>query len=226
MKNLTLLILCSFFAFSSFAQDNDFTTESDPKATALLKKISEEYKALKSMEVNFSLTIEIPEADVEIQEGKMVQQGDKYRMEMGGREIISNGNKLWLYMEDRNEVQINDIDEDEDAESIMSPNDLFNMYEKGEYIYALSTEFTEAGKTVQQIEFKPVDKYSEYTKLRLTIEKKGSKVKRMKVFGKDGSRYTLTIDKLLKNKEFAETFFVFNKSEYPAGVRVNDLSMD
>ncbi len=226
MKNLMLILLCTVFAFSCFAQDNDFTSESDPKATALLKKISEEYKALKSMEVNFSLTIEIPEADVEVQEGKMAQQGDKYRMQMGGREIISNGSKLWLYMEDRNEVQINDIDEDEDAESIMSPNDLFNMYEKGEYIYALSAEFTEAGKTVQQVEFKPVDKYSEYTKLRLTIEKKGSKVKRMKVFGKDGSRYTLTIDKLLKDKAFAETYFVFNKSEYPEGVRINDMSMD
>ena len=226
MKNLLLLILCTCFAFTGFTQDNDFTSESDPKATALLKKISDEYKALKSMEVNFSLTIEIPESDVEIQKGKMIQKGEKYRMEMGGREIISNGSKLWMYMEDRNEVQINDVEEDEEDQGIMSPNDLFNMYEKGEYIYALSAEFTENGRTVQQIEFKPIDKYSEYTKLRLTIQKKGQQVVRMKVFGKDGSRYTLTIDKLLKDKSFEDSFFVFNKAEYPTGVRINDLSMD
>ncbi len=224
MKNLLLLIFCVGLSYTGFAQDNDFTTESDPEATAILKKVSDEYKALESLEVEFSLTIEIPESDVEKQSGKMAQAGEKYRMEMGGREIICNGDKLWMYMKDRNEVQINDVTEDDEEESMMSPNDLFNMYEKGEYICALSAEFVEAGKTVQQIEFKPVDKFSDYTKLRLTLAKKGNQVMRMKVFSKDGSRYTLNIDKLAKNKKFDDRFFTFHKADYPEGLRVSDLT--
>jgi len=226
MKNLLVLICCITFAGTGFAQDNDFTEQSDPKATAILKTISEEYKALQSMAVHFSHVIEIPEADKEIQSGKMVQKGQKYRMEMGGRELISDGNKLWMYLKDRNEVQINDVEEDDEESAIMSPNDLFNMYEKGEYIYVLTNEFQEAGKTIQQIEFKPIDKYSEYSKLRLTLQKTGNRVMRMKVFGKDGSRYTLNIDKLEKNKVFDDSFFVFNKADYPEGLRVENFSLD
>ena len=224
MKNLLVLICCITFAGTGFTQDNDFTEQSDPKATAILKTISEEYKALQSMAVDFSLVIEIPEADKEIQSGKMVQKGQKYRMEMGGRELISDGNKLWMYLKDRNEVQINDVEEDDEESAIMSPNDLFNMYEKGEYIYVLTNEFQEAGKTIQQIEFKPTDRYSEYTKLRLTIEKGTNKVMRMKVFSKDGSKYTLNIDKLNANKKFGTDHFTFKKDKYP-GVKVEDLRL-
>lgn len=225
MKQLLFCILASLITSVTFAQVNTFTDSSDPEAKAILEKIKSEYQSYSSMEIDFTLIIAFPEEKEEIQKGSITQQGNKYRMQMGPQEIISDGEALWLYLKDRNEVQINDIEEALDGEvDIFSPEDLFTLYEKGDYIYALVNEGKEGGKTVQQIEFKPTDRYSEYTKLRLTVEKGTNKVMRMKVFSKDGSKYTLNIDKLKANNKFGAEHFTFSEKDHP-GVKVEDLRM-
>ncbi|MFK7810476.1 MAG: outer membrane lipoprotein carrier protein LolA [Saprospiraceae bacterium] len=225
MKQFLFCLIASLITSISFAQTSTFTDGSDPAAKAILEKIKNEYQSYSSMEIDFTLTIAFPEEKEEIQKGSITQQGNKYRMQMGAQEIISDGEVLWLYLKDRNEVQINDIEEAGDGEvDIFSPEDLFTLYEKGDYIYALVNEEKEGGKAIQQIEFKPTDRYSEYTKLRLTIEKGSNKVMRMKVFSKDGSKYTLNIDKLNANKKFDADYFTFKKENYP-GVKVENLRM-
>lgn len=227
MKQLLIYFIANILAFPIVAQDNQFTEpgDSDPVATAILEKIKNEYQSFSSMEIEFTLTIAFPEEAEEIQKGKLSQQGDKYRMKMGPQEIISDGDALWLYMKERNEVQINDAEEEEGETNILSPKDLFTLYEKGEYIYGLVNEATENGRAIQQIEFKPKDRYSEYTKLRLTVDKRSNRVLRMKVFSKDGSRFTLNIDQLTPNKDFAADHFTFNEADYP-GVKVENLRMN
>lgn len=225
MKNIVFCLFASLLTFTVFAQENTFTDTSDPAATAILDKLKKEYESYSSMEIDFTLTIAFPEEKEEIQKGKIAQQGEMYRMQMGPQEIVSDGKALWLYLKERNEVQINSIDEEDNEEmNILSPSDLFTLYEKGDYIYGLVNEGKEGGKVIQQIEFKPTDRYSEYTKLRLTLEKGTNKVIRMKVFSKDGSQYTLSIDKLTPNKKFTNAHFTFNVNEYP-GLKVEDLRM-
>lgn len=227
MKQFLFSLIALFlFSGSLIAQDNTFTDSSDPEATAILEKLKKEYKSYSSMEIDFTLTIAFPEEKEEVQKGSIAQKGSSYRMQMGPQEIISNGEILWMYLKERNEVQINDVEElgDEEEVNIFSPDDLFTLYEKGEYIYGLVNEGEEGGKSFQQIEFKPTDRYSEYTKLRLTIEKGNNRVMRMKVFSKDGSKYTLNIDNLTANKKFGADHFTFKEEDYP-GVKVADLRM-
>jgi outer membrane lipoprotein carrier protein len=172
MKQILFSLIAGLLTTTTFAQDNNtFTETSDPAATVILEKIKKEYLSYTSVEIDFTLTIALPEEKEEIQKGKIAQQGDKYRLKMGPQEIFCNGQALWLYLKERNEVQINDANGDDAEEvNIMSPKDLFTLYEKGEYIYGIVNEGKEAGKSIVQIEFKPTDRYSEYTKLRLTIE--------------------------------------------------------
>jgi outer membrane lipoprotein-sorting protein len=225
MKQILFSLIAGLLTTTAFAQDNNtFTETSDPAATVILEKIKKEFLSYSSVEIDFTLTIALPEEKEEIQKGKIAQQGDKYRMKMGPQEIFCNGQALWLYLKERNEVQINDVNGDEEEVNIMSPKDLFTLYEKGEYIYGIVNEGKEGNKSIVQIEFKPTDRYSEYTKLRLTIEKGTNKVLHMKVFSKDGSKYTLTIDKMTLNKAFGKDHFTFNVKDYP-NIRVEDLRM-
>ena len=83
---------------------------------------------------------------------------------------------------------------------------------------------TDGKKVLTQIEFKPKDKKSDYSKLRVTLDEKLGTIEEVKAFAKDGSRYAFTINKLTPNKKFAAAYFTFDTKKYP-GVRVEDLRM-
>ena len=174
--------------------------------------------------MNFSLVIEIPQEDKETQKGRLIQQGEKFNVDLPDYNMITDGKDLWVHTKRNKEVQLSEYEPDS-FEGMIAPQDFYNFYKKGEYVYALVNESFEEGKAIQQIEFKPLDEDSEYSKLRLTIEKKKGTIKRIKVFSKDQSRFTLNILDLSPNKSFAANQFVFDKAGNP-DVDIVDLKID
>ncbi len=228
MKNL-MIFLIWIVTMNLFAQGENkgqFTTkgEFDPAARQILDKLKKKYDTYKALEVDVNVEIEIPESDKQVMKGKMVQSGDKYRMEMGDNLIISDGTDIWTVLKDAEEVQLTDRETyEEDGDNIMmSPKDLMSIYEKGEYVYALTNEQPIKGKMVQQIEFKPIDPESEYFKIRINVNKKEQMISSMKIFAKDGSRYTLSIDDLQSNKIYESSYFRYSDNDCK-GCRVEDL---
>lgn len=223
MKFGTLFVF--FLAFATLsAQDFTQAGQNDPAAKTILDKVRAKYEAFTSMEAGFTLSIEIPEEPKEDQSGKLVQQGDKYRLDLASQTIICDGKTAWLYLKTNKEVQINSV-EDVAEEGFLSPQDLLRIYEANDYVYALVNEYAEGGRTYAQIEFKPLDKNSEYSKLRVTIDKTNYQVKQIKAFAKDGSRYTLQVTSFKTNGVYPATTFVWNKSECP-DCYVEDLRID
>jgi outer membrane lipoprotein carrier protein len=225
MKKLLFAAVLLAFAAPTFAQKGALTTkdESDPKAKAVLEKIRKRFQSYQTLEANFTLDITFPNQPVESQKGSLAQQGSKYRVNIAGQEVISDGKALWMVMKQNKEVQIMDMpDEDEMAGSFLSPESLLNFYDKGEFIYFITNEFASGGITVQQIEFKPMDRNAEYTKLRMNVNKATSDLLSVEAFGRDGSRYKLTLDKLTPNKPLPAGHFSFDKAKYP-GFHIEDL---
>ncbi len=227
MKNLSILVILLIMSIAIQAQDAlpTFQETSDPRAAAVLSKVRTTYESFKTLEADFSLLIEMPEMEAERQKGNMKLKGEQYRLTVGGREIISDGKSLWYYLPKSNEVQINTIDEEAASEEILSPNALLKIYERDDYIYQLVFEGTEQGKSVQKIEFKPIDRESEYAKLRATFDKKNHYLLNIIAFAKDGSRYTLNLDKITPNPDLPASTFTFNNADHP-GVYVEDLRID
>ena len=223
MKNIVAILIAICCTVSVFAQTEAET--SDPKAKAILKKMEAKYETYKTVGADFTLTIEIPEEEKEVQKGSISQQGDKYRVDLEHQAVYSDGKSLWLYMKHSNEVQINDVDDFEDDGEMLSPKDLLRIYEKEDFIYQLVNEDYENGVMIQQIEFKPTDKDSEYAKMRVTIDKKKLEIKRIKAFSKDGSRYTMEVQKFKPNQKYGSADFVFNPDEYP-DIFVEDLRIE
>ena len=195
-----------------------FVEKSDPEATKTLNKLRDKFQKYPALSGDFVLTIEGGK-NKETQQGKIAQKGDKYRIINGGNELICDGKTIWMYQKtgaNANSVQINDFDPAD--EDMLAPNNLFKLYEQeNKFFYAITNEVG----TLQEIEFKPLDKKSEYNKIRLKVDKLKLEIKEVKVFGKDGMRYTLVLNNL-GSANLEDSYFRFDKSKYP-GVKVNDL---
>lgn len=222
MAGAAFFFLMTTNAQSAKTQPTASKETSDPKAKAILDKVQKKYKGYKSLEATFTLDIELPEQPKQVQKGKMARKGNQYQVELNNQGILCDGKSMWVILHNNKEVQINNMPDPSEDDNLLSPEAIFNFYTTGKYIYALTNEYAEKGRVLQQIEFKPIDRSSEYSKLRLTIDKNTSELANAKAFAKDGSRYTFTFTKLTPNKTFADNYFTFDKAKYP-GYHVEDL---
>jgi outer membrane lipoprotein carrier protein len=208
------------------AQDNNYSAaaDSDPEARVLLEKMRSKFERYASLSASFNLAIEIPGQPTELQDGSMSQQGDQYRVELAEQAIYCDGRTIWVHLKHNNEVQINNVEEGEDTESL-APQDLLRVYEREDHVYALGNAYTRDGKPLQEIEFKPLDPDSEYAKLRLIMDSINLEPETIKVFNKDGSRYTLTIAEFTPNAKVSSEDFTFRPENFP-DIFIEDLRID
>lgn len=228
MQKIMLAILLTVVSTAIFAQKKPVATKSevsDPEAKAVLEKMRKKYEAYGTLEADFSLEIEVPQQPSQTQKGTLTQQAEKYRLKFNDRTMVSDGKSVWLHIPKNKQVQINDVDEDGGDGGISSPQDLLKAYAWKDYVYAITNEFSENSRVVQQIEFKPISKANDYSKVRLSLDKKTLEILSIKSFGKDGSRYTLTVNKLTPNKSVPASTFTFTKSECP-DCKFEDLRLD
>lgn len=207
-----------------FAQKAAPAEKPDPQAKKVMERIRKKYDSYKTLEAGFSLTIEVPGQPKEVQKGTVGQEGDKFRLEMDAQTIVSDGKTNWVYLKKNNEIQINDVDPEESDNGFFTPKDLLRRYDKGDFLYAITDKISEKNRVLTQIEFKPVDKSSEYAKLRVSIDEKAGTIESIKAFAKDGSRYAFLVDRLTTNKPFSAGYFQLDAKNYP-GAHVEDLRM-
>ena len=224
MKKHIFLLAVFFSPFLISGQSTmSSKKDNDPKAKAILDKLKKQYDSYKSMEVKFDLVMEFPNQPAENQKGTVIQDGKKFNVKMNDQEIYSDGKTVWVYLKKNKEVQISNADENDG--DMLSPKQMLRLYEKGNYVYAIVEERTENGKKVADIEFKPLDKKTEYSKMRLTVDKSANKMLSLRIFSKDGSKYTLKVSDIIPNKTYEPGIFAFNPKAFP-GVHIEDLRID
>ncbi|MBN8681404.1 MAG: outer membrane lipoprotein carrier protein LolA [Chitinophagales bacterium] len=198
--------------------------KNDPEAQKVLDKVRKKYETWKTIEVGFSLSIEVPGQAKTTEKGTVAQSGDKFRLEMKDQTIVSDGKTTWVYVRKNNEVQITDAEPGGENGAFLTPRDLLRRYQKGDFLYAITDKVTEGGKQLTLIEFKPKDRKSEYSKLRVAIDEKAGQIAYIRAFARDGSRYTFSLTRQTPNKTFTGNYFQMDTKQYP-GARVEDLRM-
>ncbi|MFM9051964.1 MAG: LolA family protein, partial [Bacteroidota bacterium] len=141
----------------------------DKKAQEILNGVSSRYKSYKSVKAQFTITVQSPQNNSKtIEKGTIFIKGSKYRLEIAGQEVISDGTTRWTFVKDANEVQIDNQRKDDNS---ITPTNIFTMYETG-WQSKFIDEKTEAGKTVQNVELVPVDpKKKTIFKVKLSVNK-------------------------------------------------------
>ena len=218
------LLALSLGSLTATAQPSATRSEAnDPKAKALLEKVEKLYSSFGSLESSFTLTLSIPKQKGEIQKGTMWQQGDKFRVEMNKQLIISDGKSVWT--KSGNKCQIRNLSS-KASDNLMSPRDLMRIYRGKEFTYAVLSEGAEGWSSkATTVIFKPNKRNSEYTQIRVVIDQKTNYIVSMAAYGRDQSRYTLSLNKPQANVKIAANKFTFNAAEFP-GVKVEDLRID
>jgi outer membrane lipoprotein carrier protein len=192
--------------------------EVDPKAKEILDKTSVTIKALKTLKADLDITMEIPNQTNSVQKAVLYLKGDSYRLELADEIIICDNKSIWRYLKSLNEVQISDYDPTDDQ---ITPSNIFNIYES-DFYYLYTEKVKLNGLDFHVIDLTPMDKNKSYFKVRVWISPTDFFIHQMKVFDKNGSRYTYKVTKMTKNGVYNASMFIFNKADYP-GVHVEDL---
>ncbi len=213
------LLLISFIAYFLTGNVCAQTTVNDLRAKDILNKVSAKYKSFKTIRAVFVQKIDDP-ANKSSDEltGTIYIKGNKYKVELNNQEITCDNTTVWTYLKDSKEVQINTYEPDE---STISPDQVFNIYQKG-FLYAFNQETIINGVPTYVIDLTPTNKNKPYFKVRLDIDKNNSTITSAVFMFKDGKRYTFEIQKMVTDLVLNDSFFTFDPKQYP-GTQVDDL---
>lgn len=213
---LGLLIFCGSTVFSQL----NSLGKSDPEAKVILDNVSAKFKTYKTVTANFTLSITDAGGKMEgVKKGILYMNGSKYRVNISGQEIYSDGDNIWTYDQSANEVQVTKFDP---TANTITPQKMFtNFYDK-DFLYKLNGVTKKGGKTIQEIELTPTDKTKTFFKVLVEIDKNSKNIVSTKVFEKNGNRYIYTVTSIKINTNLPESLFVFDAKKYPK-VEVVDL---
>ena len=204
-----ITLLFAMFAFVALAQ-------SDSKAKEILDKVANQFKAYPAAEIEFTLTMENPEENIrEEHAGKAWMKGNKYKLNLMEVENYYDGQVIYTYMPEVNEVTIKNPSEEE--EGFLNPTTLFDIHNQGFNQKIISTT-----DGVTYIELYPTAEKN-FSKIGIWVNVANSTIQKVTSFGKDGNQVTIAIKSIKSlNPVPEDAFFSFDKTKHP-DVEVVDM---
>lgn len=218
MKQLYTTLLLVFISFISATAQPKGMGNNDPAAKKVLDAVSLKFKTYKSVSAKFLLKIENAAGkNLGVKTGSVYMKGVKYRINVTGQEIFSDGSNVWTFDKASNEVTISRLDHSANS---LTPQKLFtNFYDK-DFLYKLNGAVKLNGKNLKEVELTPIDKTKPFHKVLVYVD--NNAINTTKIFEKTGNRYTYSTNALISNGTIADALFVFDAKKYP-GVEVVDL---
>lgn len=191
--------------------------QTDPAAIKILDKFSSAALAAPSVSMKFRLvTDDLAENRHDSLNGSVIISKDRYKLDLKDNIVWFNGEISWNYLVAENEVTITRPDRKDDSFQ-NKPSEIFTMYRKG-YKTRLIDEKTD----FWIIDLYPEEINSDLARVRLTIGKTLTDLKRLEYKRNDGIVLTVIVNEYnLKLKPGQDTF-LFTPENY-RGVEVIDM---
>ncbi len=195
------------------------TAQEYKNAGELLEAVVNKISEYKNFEADLVYTMVNKEMDInEKKEGKIFVEGDKYRIEMPGQIIISDGKTLWTYIEDSEEVMVSNI---EDNDQSISPTKILTSYNKDyQAKYASDAKYKKGD--LKLIYLKTDKKDNNFDKMSVLINKNKLELDSFSVYDKNGNIFTYKILNLKPNIDLPADTFTFDPKKHP-DVEVVDM---
>ncbi len=207
MKKFATLILL----FATLVNAPIANAQQSDKAKSILSKLSDKTKNYQTIISDFTLKIVNKEEDIdEQQDGKIFIKGNKYYISIPGQAIFSDGKAVYTYLEDADEIQINNLPDAMDEESI-DPSKLFTMYEK-DFKYKYVKEINNQ-HVINLYPLNPEGK--SYHRITVYVDKTKMQLTRIEIYGKDGTNTTYIVKSFKTNTPINDAKFTYTKSKYP-----------
>ena len=187
------------------------------RAREILDRAVARVKSIPAVEVVFTLTMENKMENIrESYPGKAYMKEKMYRVEMMDVINYFDGEVIYTYMPEVEEVNIKNPGEEQ--EDFLNPAILFDIHNQK---FAQELRQEKEGRAC--IELTPKTPHEQIKVIEVWINTTTDAVEKVTSFGKDGNDITITITSLKKpDRELDEGFFRFDTREHP-GVEVIDL---
>ena len=169
-------------------------------ANDVVKNIVKSFRDPKNVELTFSYRFFMGEESTsEEQKGMAYLQGEAYKIVLQEQQTISDGNTIWSYLVDDEEVTVSNATEGSDNTPL-------------KLLTTLDQDYTPSFTTNNTITL--TNPKSHYNKIKLTLDKKQA-LKSMEIFADDDSRMVINITEMKDNQDLKDDFFSFNAKDYP-----------
>lgn len=215
MKRLLLGLMITIYGSISYAH-----AQFDGASKRILDKVSANYQSFNTIEADVMLSVEDSQNKKVTNNGKLAleRMSGKFKIDLGGQEIISDGTTQWTVLKEQAEIQVNDADRDNNS---LNPATIFTFYKTG-YKGSHTGTSKVGNRSFDDITLVPTDIKQNIAKIDLRVDKANNLIYDATVFDKNGGMYTYTIKNLLVNKPIPYSTFIFNKNNYPS-MEVVDL---
>jgi outer membrane lipoprotein-sorting protein len=207
MRNIFLLGI--FLTMTVFA-----AAQQDSKAKEILNEVSEKTRNYNTISAHFIFTMDNEEMDIhEKNEGSIQLKGQKYVVDIpdAGMKVFSDGETLWNYMADGNQVTISNIEDS--SSDLMDPSSIFSIYEKG-FASKYAGETTKNGKSLHKIELYPDTGEHDVSKIILNINKSTMMIDSAILHDIDENMYGIEVTEMDTKTELPDSHFVFDPDNY------------
>jgi outer membrane lipoprotein carrier protein len=215
MKRVLLLKVMISVLFSAQAQV-------DQKAKDILDGMSEKYRAIPAYKTNFVYRLTNETENVEEQfAGEIMVKGEKYVLLMSDQEIYNDGETIWTFLKEANEVNVDYYMPDEGD---LSPNNIYEAYKKG-YRYRWVENKKTGSRSLNVVELQPEnpqDPDKIFFRIILNIDQADDTIHSWEMYDRGGNVFSYTISGFNPNYSATDDFFVFDESKFPE-VEVVDL---
>ena len=215
MKKLRLLIVLLGLFGVVKAQE-------DQKAKGILDKMSDKYQSIPSYKTNFVYRLQNKTENIDEEfSGEIIVKGEKYVLLMSDQEVFNDGETIWTFLIDANEVN---VDYYMPNEGDLSPNNIYAAYKKG-YRYRWIEIKKVGSRTLDVVELQPEnpkDPDKIFFRIILNIDQADNTIHSWEMFDRGGNVFSYTISGFNPQFSADDSFFQFNESKYP-DVEVVDL---
>jgi hypothetical protein len=209
MKKYYLILLL----ISSF--NPAMTQKEYEAASALLDSISQRGLKATFTYANRSSQLELLES---FEGGQIVIQGNKCRLTLPAQEIINDGQTVWTYLKEANEVQITDHDPKQEA---ATPWTIFANYRRDYTICRFDTH-QENGHIYDSVTLLAKDAENFLQSVSITIARATKHITYLEVMDSNQALHVFLITDFTYDLKLDKTFFSFNVEAHQ-GVEVIDM---
>ena len=208
MKKIGLLLFTLLITTVGFSQNS-------AKAKKLLDKAAEQVKSYKNIYIEFNHRIDNNDANVHQETmGNVTLKGDLYHLNYMGTEQIFDGKKVYLIVNEDEEVIIQKPAKDnDDDEGGLTPSKMFSFYKKG-YTYSMGDLKTIKGIKIQFVKLTPIDSNSDVADVLVGIDVKTNHIYTIIENGKNKTSTTIEVRTFKTNQPISDSLFTFDLAKY------------
>lgn len=183
------------------------TAHAQTMASELVKNTIDKINKHKNVEFVFDYDMSNETIAVtESASGTAYMQGEAYKMEIEGQQIISDGKTLWTYLIDDEEVMVSNPTDDD---NIITPIKLLTTYDKDYTMkYGKSSE-----KGIKVVEMS--NPKGEFSKVTLKINEAKLEIVSATISNRSGDAFTIKIKKTVFDQDLDAKFFTFDEKAHP-----------